>query len=107
MEHHVVWSTSFCTFAKSSLDHGVSGRSMIYRRRNTSTQEQAGFSAARSVKSMEAADDRIYTLHGKMSFVHCDHFLLFMTLTHISSSPSLASPAGKELIAEMALSAYS
>jgi hypothetical protein len=35
------------------------------------------------------------------------HFLLVMVLMHISSRPSLASPAGNELIAEIALSAYS
>jgi hypothetical protein len=40
-------------------------------------------------------------------FCTLDYFLLFVTLVHISSSASLASPAGKPQIEEMALSAYS
>jgi hypothetical protein len=43
----------------------------------------------------------------KLNLEQASHFLRFMTLMHISSKPSFASPAGKALIAEIALSAYS
>jgi hypothetical protein len=57
--------------------------------------------------STHLLDGSLDSVGRKPDLEQAGHFLRFMTLMHISSSPSFASPAGKALIAEIALSAYS
>ena len=57
--------------------------------------------------STHLLDGSLDSIGRKPDLEQVGHFLRFMTLMHISSSPSFASPAGKALIAEIALAAYS